>query len=454
MNRPRTSRVLTALLAAALAASAPPPLAAQPEAPPAGAVAPAAPDAARFALPRAWHPEQDTAVQPARYTVRVAAFPSAALAEGVANALRALDWNPVWLHHGPREVTVNVGLVANPSEARFLADELAEQGVADGTVIEAPRGAEVTELAFGGPLLPPFTPSIGAAPRLVEGDALAAKLDALQRTPPAGVPDTWDDDLTLVRGADEPAPKGSAALRAVEYLVEQRSEPGVALALASRVARGEWTATPAERLRAGEIAADLLYGHVRDWRAAWASSAALLINPDRDAAGRARDELRMAALAVELAAGDATPRPTWNSVRARARRAFELAPARNGDRLRAKAELLYLQTFAFEGRWDRVEEIATEFLARAQDYPWECAVARLQLARALERHGDTQRVLAQLDRVVTMTLPDDEAITMGFEVPDLPERARKQRERVVSEDARRRPAMPKMATVASSESGS
>lgn len=395
----------------------------------------------RFAQPRAWRAE-DTLVQPARYTVRVAEFPSVALAEGVANALRALDWNPVWIHHAPRSVGVHVGVVADSAEARFLADELAEQGVVDGVVVETPRGADVAELAFGGPLLPAFTPGVASVEKLVEGDKLAAQLDDLARTPPPLVPDTWDEDLAIIRAADEPAPRGSAALRVVEYLAEQRREADVALALACRVARGEWTATPAERLRAGDIAADLLYGHARDWRAAWAASTALLANPDRDAAGRTRDQLRLAALAIELAATDATPRPSWNAVRARARRAFETAPERDGDRLRIKAELLYLQTFALEGRWDRVEEIATEFLGRAQDYPWECALARLQLARALERHGDVEKVTAQLDRVIMMRLDDKDAVTMGFDVPDLAERARLQRERVVSEDARRRPAMP------------
>ena len=58
------------------------------------------------------------------------------------------------------------------------------------------------------------------------------------------------------------------ALAASRLLWKQKAEPEMLLFIAGKLARGEWPASPEQRVAAGDFVADLLYGYRRDWRGA------------------------------------------------------------------------------------------------------------------------------------------------------------------------------------------
>lgn len=116
------------------------------------------------------------------------------------------------------------------------------------------------------------------------------------------------------------------------------------------------------------------------------------------------DEMRRAALLAELAGAAGPARPSFNEVRAVLRGAWDL-PA-DDPRLRAKLEVFYLQTFAWQGRWARVEAIGREFVERSVGLPHENALGRILVARSLERFGAHDEALAMLRAVVDQEFPE------------------------------------------------
>jgi hypothetical protein len=207
----------------------------------------------------------------------------------------------------------------------------------------------------------------------------------------------------------------------------------LAFHLSSNVASGEWPSTDPVRVAAGEVAADLFYGWLRDWRAAWSASNALLEDPARSPVGRARDRLRLAAVEVDHASAPIPIRPEWNRVRLQLRRAWDVVPL-NAEREQAKIELVYLQTFAWEGNWSRVEELGKDFAARySTRFPHEAGLAKLMVAQSLERREAWEEALDILDQhFAGRPMPPHDGLYMGFDRLDLTGRYREVRRRLAS----------------------
>jgi hypothetical protein len=379
--------------------------------------------------PALWLPD-DTAVRPRRYAVEVARFPSSALAESIRAGLTNLGWSPVYTLREGSDTRVLLGNFHALPEATYFADELRVQKVAEARVVVLRPEVRAPEELASGPLLPPFLPT---ATDDVQDPWEAARrqlTDFVDRVPLADAR-TAQDHLAKLDAQTDVHERGPAAAALALLLARERQHPEAALFLAGKVARGEWTVDPEQRLRCAELVADLLYGHRRDWRGAWAATRTLLNDPARDRDGRTRDRLRQVALLVDLAARAEEPSPSWEEVRAALRRAYDGASIDN-RRLLAKIELVYMQTFAWQGNWERVEMLAADLIRRYPQQRHETALARVFLARSLERTRSWQRALEQLDIVLQMVLPPDDALVMGFEALDLRALARDERARLAA----------------------
>ncbi|MBI5154700.1 hypothetical protein HZA57_05635 [Candidatus Poribacteria bacterium] len=378
----------------------------------------------RPATPGGWR-ESDAESPAGRFAVEVARFPSAPLAEGLRTALFNMGWRPVRVESGSGGASVLLGNFRTVADAQAVALDLEAQEVAECSVVSLPPGTETTDHPVEGPLLPPFMPTPGMTERPMQWESVNGRLDGLIRN----LPPTKSEELrrytVKLRDADDlGGVKGAAATSIAQVLARERTDPEVALYLAGRVARGDWLASTEERIASGEIVADLLYGQRRDWRGAWAATQALLEDPERTTDGETRDRLRQAALVVDLAAGAGTPRPSWAEVRAALRHAHDEA-AISSQRLLAKIELVYLQTFAWEGDWARVEPLASQLASRPEAAPAEAALAKIFLARSLERREAYTAALQHLSQVMQTDIAPEEQLMMGFKPLDLQGEARK-----------------------------
>ncbi|MBX3728483.1 MAG: SPOR domain-containing protein [Candidatus Sumerlaeia bacterium] len=378
--------------------------------------------------PGLWLPE-DTAVRPRRFAVEVARFPSSALAESVRAGLTNLGWAPIYTLRDGQDTRVLLGNFHALPEATYFAEELRAQQVAEARVVVLRPEVRAPEELASGPVLPAFLATAAADQDPWEG-VRRQLADFVERVPLADSRAT-QEHLAKLEAETNVHERGPAAAALAELLARDRQHPEAALFLAAKVARGEWPADPEHRLRCAELAADLLYGHRRDWRAAWAATQALLNDPARDRNGRTRDRLRQVALLVDLAARAEEPAPSWEDVRAALRRAYDGATVEN-RRLLAKIELVYMQSFAWQGNWERVEMLAADVVRRYPQQRHETALARVFMARSLERTRSWQRALEQLDIVLQLELSPDDALVMGFEALDLRALARDERARLAA----------------------
>lgn len=380
--------------------------------------------AERAPLPPGWR-AADAQFTARRFTVEVARFPSTALAEAVRAGLVNMGWKPVHVEPDGDQVRVTMGYFSSIGAATALAEELRAMRTADARVVHRPRGEEPARIAIEGPRLDPFVALSTGGKEIIGRDEAMQRLRTWLASlgEEEAAPLREKVELLAATGNDEL--KGAAAIEVLRRLQADRELPDTALYLALRVARRDWQVDTPSRLFAGELAADLLYGHKRDWLGAWRATEALLDHSDRRPAGRARDHLRRAALLVDLAAGPDDPKPSWPEVRAALRQAWDAAPP-DAERTRAKIELVYVQTFAWEGKWARVEELADAMRTRyAEDWS-ETGLASVYYARSLERRREFDRAIGVLDRV-TATRYDDSGLTMGFERLDLASRASQHR---------------------------
>lgn len=357
--------------------------------------------------------EADWRTSTARYTVQVATFPSADLARSIARGLENLEWSPVFLASDELAATVCLGDFTTLAEAEFVARELAARRVADARAVPFPVGVRSPGGQVQGPFLPAFLPTPGQAPKAPSESQVLTDLRAIAMTMASEAGTNLETLVGRFEAAERAEEKGPAAAAIVAILNQARTAPEVALYLAGPVARGEWPAPKPARLACGEVVADLLYGHRRDWRGAYSATRALLDDEDRTPEGRLRDLLRLAALEVDLASSGSGLRPSFQDIRARLRQAWD-EPA-EAPRTRAKLELVFLQTFAWEGRWDRVDGIAREYIRRNAQFLPETGLARIYRARSLERTRDYAEAINQLSIVINQVRDPADGLFMGFE---------------------------------------
>ena len=386
---------------------------------PAGAVTP----------PAVWK-DSDYPVQPVRwYGIEVAKLPSKTLAVGIERSLRDNGWGPVQLVEKDGGVSVILGEVDTPGRAWYLHEELSQLRVADGRLVEVEPGTSATRGADG-PYLPAFLPSPSTAPaKLPTEDEIKERLRSAAESTAGTDSKATFTMLNLWEKKEFGNPEFSdGALAASRLLWKQKSNPEALLYIAGKLARGEWPASPEERLAAGDFVADLLYGYRRDWRGAWSATRTLLDNPLRKPEQKAADMLRMAALTAELSDLKVAPPQFFPGLRSQLRHAMDTLPAEHEGTERGIA-LVYLQTFAWEGNWPRVEELAADFLKAYPDPSGQNSLARVFLAKSLERRRAFGDAVKELQTVVDTRLADDELLRFGMETVDPIEIARVEKRR-------------------------
>lgn len=354
--------------------------------------------------------------------IEVAEFPSEILAKGVQSALIEAGWQPVGIEYRADKGThaVVLGEVTTLGDAHFVLRQLRAQKVADGTIVTV-QAKNRDPIPFDGPLTAPFSyrPELSEQERqqLLE-QHLQVVRDEVWRLEP--------DDQELVRQFLELVDAGNfrnptvaeGAITVADAFWEMRRDAETTLFLASRVARGEWpapTGKPEIEWRARELTFEHLYGTRRDWRGAWQAAREMGRLAGEDTIQVSWSLLRRAALLVDLIGEGAEPAPTLGDVRTLLRQAQEAAPA-DHSALLSKIELVYLQTFAWEGDWARVENLARMLILRHQDRPAEVAQARLLLAKSLERKEAWQEGIDLLSQVVQATIPNDDLFRFGNEI--------------------------------------
>ncbi len=367
------------------------------------------------AEPTSYWRAEDTAPLPRMvYAVEVGSFPSLVLASAVEQTLGALNWSPVWIAENGGRQRVYVGQSPSIAEAHAILGELIAAKVADGVVVEVtPVLGDRVPRPFSGPVLAPFHRPV----RDPDPDLSRARV------------------ITACRPAGKalPIPEQQVAAAAAIALLEAKSLADVALGdglvpvlealrasgdriedmmyAAERIARGQWAASPLLRIRAMELCADMYLGSMRDVRAAWTASHALLREPMRTPEGILRDRLRIDALTGLVLAQGESPHPSMPHLRASLRITYE--DAESSPRLRGRAALLTLQTFAWEGRWDRVREFGEGMLAEfSADAPLY-QVAAVYVARGYEETEEWDRAVKLLDRAVAINLARSERILIG-----------------------------------------
>jgi len=373
-------------------------------------------------IPSDWKSE-DYPQEPARwYGVEVARFPSKPMADMMEKSLLESSWRPIERRKIDGSHAIILGETGDLGFAHYFRKDLNLQDWAEGKVVslEVPNDGSAPEGIKGGNFFSPFQPSEPLDEELVRRQLrryFAGTGDPeIQR-----VLEAFSNESIMRR-------QGPVVAKMAETLWENRAGGDAALYLASNVASGKWPAPGPEAFRAKVIARDLFYGHTRDWRAAWASAEALQNDPARDQAGRASDELRQAALLVDLLNQDTPHAPSLSYIRQAIRQAYAMIPEQDNT-LKARAELFYLQTFAWQGDWERVERTAPYLVKRYPNQPAQKAMARILLAKSLERKRDYDRAVEILASVQGQSIPQSEHLRMGNRLTDPREIAAAEMER-------------------------
>jgi len=368
--------------------------------------APAAP------VPRTWAATDYPPGAPPWWGAEVTRVPSPILAEGLAKTLRSEGWEPVYtLPSADGKVSVLVGEEASEGRAWFLLTGLRAQGMADGDLVATPAESRAPRGGDG----PADT---GMAASALTDKEIADQLHSTIATFAPEVRDSIVRTIELVGNGDtrhaDVAPGAIAALR--EFWRQNR-EPILALEIARRVATSKWIAAadrPELRESAAELYFELAYGEKRDWREAW--YAADLLEQTRGPRAVALAELFRAGLLVELAKNGRQLRGGFAAIRRQLRAANEVAP--EDDALLARIHFLYVQTFAWEGDWPRVESLSREFRARFPEARGYRAMARILEARSLERDGRLEEAVTMLEEVLSLPVPLGEQLRVGMKAHD------------------------------------
>lgn len=344
------------------------------------------------APPAYWQIEDLPKAPPSWFAVQVAKFPSSLLAEGVQKGLQESGWGPVQLETAPDgETVVLLGQLSGSAQAWTLYHELKSQKVAKGAIVPMAVTANKSQ-GFSGPTKKAFEvvfPSDPQAQKQLQ-DELSDELEMM-----AGELD--GDQEKLIREMlvklqagklrDPALARGAVTAAQVFWDRKVASEP--ALYLASRVASGNWpvAATDQDKLfQAKNLTYDLLYGTRRDWLGAWKIATEMERQAGESGEVKSQNLLRQAALMVDLVQQQSDPKPSFEVVREKLLAARHAAPE-TSTLLLAQIDYLYLQTFAWQGNWNRVEEMATALSEKYQESaPVYAGLSRVWLAKSLERH--------------------------------------------------------------------
>ncbi len=378
--------------------------------------------------PGEWRAEDYPRRSPKWYSVEIARFPSRFLADSIRTALDEKGWRPLTVREDRGEFQVLLGESSNIGQAYFLLKELKVLSIADGRIIQLdPERDQPRE--FSGPTTPPFAIWNSLSPeekRAKIGELIQdlreqqSALEPADQTGAAAIISAFDKE-----GALSSNTVGEGAARIAHYFWENGSEDHtpLILGLSTLAASGEWPTPPEEpayRQAAQDVAFEMLYGEERDWRSAWKATRAMIAADKGQADRIALHRLRQAALLVDLYAEEVTPGPSLDAIRLQIRQAYEICPEADLA-LRARMELFYIQTLAWDGRWERVERVAEGMLRRHDDNA-ELVIpvshAKILYAQSLERTNNFEEALKVLETVTRVDITGAERLRMGMEKRD------------------------------------
>lgn len=367
--------------------------------------------ASAASLPGTWRAQDAATAEATLYGVETGRYLSPALAAAQQRVLQDLGWGVVTAASVGKETSIIVGATPSLAEAYGLEQELREQAIADGRVVRLPAGS-VGSVPEGivGPRYPAFRAPM---PEERPGhDELLREVQSLREFLSPGDYAAVSLSLELWGRGDTWQPEmGAGALAAAKAMVIAGRNPRLVLALVEPVAAGDWAATPQVRQACAGMVAEMRIA-LGDIRAALAAIAALERMPGITAETRALCHLRRAAVDASLLAAGEDPRPTTAHIRARLMDAYAAAPE-EALRTRARIALLYMQTLAWDGEWDRLRDVGQEFAQRYRDVEGVLQAGQLLLARTFERDSDWRAGAEMLDRVLAAPVAPENALRVG-----------------------------------------
>ncbi len=373
--------------------------------------------------PAAWSAPDSRFIEEA-YSLELATFPSRVLAASVAQSVESLGWRPVRILKRGSQFGVYLGYTKTPGRIEYYRLELAAQEVAQSNVVTLDaQEIQQFEQTIEGPLTSPFTDSLGFNRSWFRGTTVINNFqETIQGLPITNTAELEQQLAVFLNRENIETVRGVAAADLLDALYDFKLLPEESFFLARQIASGELPVPGERRLKAMEVCAELYMGHFQDWRRAWETTRLLLNDPNRDAEGKIRDEMRRLALEVQLMT-QPNQHLTANfpRIRSELRSIFDRVPISNG-KLAAKVELFFLKTYSWEGNWDRVNELAAQYIKRNQQYPGEFVEAKFLFARSLERSQQYARALEEIRDITNYFPTQREAIYSGYKTSNIQER--------------------------------
>jgi len=346
-------------------------------------------------------------------TVQCGSFEAQAEADALKIRLSDEGFGPVWQDGDGGRIRVFAGRMERLTDAYLLKLHLHDRGFSDAFEKAFPNTAKSE---FGSQFTTPM-------PRLLFADPASGKPFF---SPASIVPFEENEELTAVASAlkggenveafyavedlidelpDKDPLKGWAMVRLGRAMVQNSKRAENAQALFLRVARGEVAATAEDQMQARWLAADSWHYFLGDRTTAYRAYNEILAEYGRQDDGvRARAMVEVAACLLELAQAQ---KSYYNEVRRASRQILETVP-RQYERAHAVADLLYCESWLFNGDKERALEDFQGFETRHPNRPREIAMANQMQGWMLAELGRWEEAVPYFERNLAMEFPPEE----------------------------------------------
>ncbi|MCC6547875.1 hypothetical protein IT570_11985 [Candidatus Sumerlaeota bacterium] len=396
-----------------------------------------------LAVPAVWL-DSDLPRQPRQwYSVKAVSLPTGSpLAASIERGLLNSGWSPVEVKASKSETAVFVGRTDRVGDALYLMEELRQQNVADGEVVAIPAPSDHA-VAMTGDFQAPFTTGSFESKRTEE------EMRNRIRSIVGGFP---EDRQEAIRGALDAWEKRQYSnpqlavgmMEVATFLWNQKTDIDIVQYIASRIAPEElpglWVTGDEQRavkVRAQNLMFECM--ETTDWRGAWEASKMLEKFDLSSPVARSTNLVRQALMLVDAPKGF---KVDYSEVREYLHRAWDAAPPEN-KRIRARIEVVYMLTFAWEGNWGRVDKLSSAIKAEDAGDEYAKAMAMVYHAISRTRYRFYDEALAELDTVIfSSTLSEADLPRRGTETMDPVELAKSWRDKVRKQEAEARLGIP------------
>lgn len=384
-----------------------------------------------LAIPQGWQ-EGDFPREPRKwYSVKVASLPKGSpLAASFEQGLRNSGWGPVSTTESGGTLSVMVGRTNRVGDALYLMGELRERNIAEGEVVVVPPPAD-GKVAMVGDFQPPFVTDAFEFKR--SEDEMRTRIRSLVSGFPEDEQAPLLEGLKLWEAKQFSDPRLAAGLVPVaSFLWNQKTDTDIVEFIASHVAPGEapglWVTTNEQnaiRVQARRLMFECMA--TKDWRGAWKAAQVLEKEDLSGPESKARNIMRQAIMLVDA---PGSYHVDFADIREYLRRAWDAAPA-DSKRLRARIEAVYMLTFAWEGKWARVDKLSTDIIAKNDGDAYALAMGRIYHAVSKTRFHMYDEALQELDEVIFgTTISEADRPRRGTESLDPVELAKSWRETI------------------------